>query len=94
MESLCVCVLNAWAGIWDRVGDGGNRGRGVAGKGLRESEEEKGDPQWEDGTGAVTSLAFFTTPIFYSPGLRNLNTLNMPTQRRAFLWTKMVREYF
>lgn len=74
--------------MWERASDGG-----TGDKGLGESEEEHGGPQWEDEAGVITSFAFFTSEIFYNPDLRNLNMLNMFTHRRTFLCPKMV-EYF
>lgn len=60
---------------------------------LGESEEESDGSQREDKAGVMTSFAFFTTGLCYDLDLRNLNMLNMFTQRRTFLCSKMV-EYF
>ena len=47
----------------------------------------------EDKAGVLTSFAFSTTKILYSPGLGNPNMLNMFTQRRTFLFANMLGEY-
>lgn len=55
---------------------------------IAESEEENGGPWWKDRAGVLTSYAFSTIRMLYSPGMRKIQICSICSHRRGLFSVK------